>query len=147
MPNEFFNLSRDEELVTHRRRRQRDLKPPFMCVGTGDSNRNGESMDYTDTLASLPPQSIKLFRAFLRARNVDTNEVMRVRLLEQPGVNGRYVDNHLPPLLECSLVRRIQRGAYMINPLAVMPPNGHAARTRWNDLSRPTETETTPVTG
>jgi hypothetical protein len=134
MPNSILNLSYDEELVTHRRRRLRDAKPPFLIVGTGDSNRNGASMDLLDTLASLPPSSIKLFRAMVKARNVDTNEVVRTRLLS-PEVDSRFVQNHLPALMECDLIRRIQRGIYMINPLAVMPPNGNAARTAWAGLS------------
>jgi hypothetical protein len=146
MPNEILNLSYDEELVTHRRRRVRDAKPPFLIVGTGDSNRNGASMDLLDILASLPPSSIKLFRAMVKARDVDTNQVVRMRLLAQPNIDARYVDNHLPALMNSDLIRRVQRGAYMINPLAVMPPNGNAARATWINL-RETERATTPVTG
>lgn len=149
MPNEILNLSYDEELVTHRRRRLRDAKPPFLVVGTGDSNRNGASMDLLDILSALPPSSIKLFRAMVKARNVDNNEVVRTRLLAQPDVDSRYVQNHLPALMECDLVRRIQRGIYMINPLAVMPPNGNAARAQWSILGQQTSDDAaaTPVTG
>lgn len=146
MPNESLNLSLDEELVTYRRRRSRsDRKPPFFICGLGGSNRHGESMDLIDVLLGLPTASGKLFRAMLKARNVETNEVARVALLQQPGIDPRYIQNHMPAVIESGLVRRIQRGQFIINPDAVMPPNSDAARHTWNSINHgPTETEPTP---
>lgn len=147
MPNESLNLSLDEELVTYRRRRSRsDRKPPFFICGLGGSNRHGESMDLIDVLLGLPTASGKLFRAMLKARNVETNEVARVALLQQPGIDPRYIQNHMPAVIESGLVRRIQRGQFIINPDAVMPPNSDAARHTWNSINLgPEETEPTPV--
>ena len=133
MPNESLNLSLDEELVTYRRRRSRnDRKPPFFICGLGGSNRHGESMDLIDTLLGMPTASGKLFRAMLKARNVETNEVDRAALLQQPGIDPRYIQNHMPAVIEAELVRRIQRGRFVINPNAVMPPNATVARDLWN---------------
>ena len=132
MPNESLNLGLDEELVTYRRRRSRsDRKPPFFICGLGGSNRHGESMDLIDTLLGMPTASGKLFRAMVKARNVDTNEVSRAALMQQPGIDPRYVQNHMPAVIESGLVRRIQRGQFIINPDAVMPPNAHGARIVW----------------
>lgn len=142
MPNENLNLSLDEELVTYRRRRPRDAKAPFIILGSGLSNRNGTSMNTLKVLLKLTAGPQQLLLEMLDHRDVDTNQVLRSRL-----ENKRQIDNHLPALIEADLVRTVQRGVYMINPLAVMPPNGTAARAMWNGLSRPTETETTPVTG
>ena len=136
MPNDPLNLSLDEELVTYRRRRSRsDRKPPFFICGLGGSNRHGESMDLIDVLLGMPTASGKLFRAMVKARNVETNEVSRVALLQQPDIDPRYVQNHMPAVIESGLVKRIQRGQFIINPDAVMPPNAHAARAVWNGLS------------
>lgn len=133
MPNESLNLTLDEELVTYRRRRSRsDRKPPFFICGLGGSNRHGESMDLIDTLLGMPTASGKLFRAMLKARNVETNEVDRAALLQQPGIDPRYIQNHMPAVIEAELVRRIQRGRFVINPNAVMPPNATVARDLWN---------------
>jgi hypothetical protein len=133
MPNESLNLGLDEELVTYRRRRSRsDRKPPFFICGLGGINRHGESMDLIDTLLGIPTASGKLFRAMLKARNVETNEVDRVALLQQPDIDARYIQNHMPAVLSSGLARRIQRGQFIINPDAVMPPNGNAARTIWD---------------
>lgn len=133
MPNESLNLTLDEELVTYRRRRSRsDRKPPFFICGLGGSNRHGESMDLIDTLLEMPTASGKLFRAMLKARNVETNEVDRAALLQQPGIDPRYIQNHMPAVIEAELVRRIQRGRFVINPNAVMPPNATVARDLWN---------------
>jgi hypothetical protein len=136
MPNESLNLSLDEELVTYRRRRSRsDRKPPFFICGLGGSNRHGESMDLIDVLLGMPTASGKLFRAMVKARNVETNEVTRTALLQQPGIDSRYVQNHMPSVIASGLAKRIVRGQFIINPDAVMPPNAHAARAVWNRLS------------
>lgn len=133
MPNESLNLGLDEELVTYRRRRSRsDRKPPFFICGLGGSNRHGESMDLIDTLLGMPTASGKLFRAMVKARNVETNEVDRAALLQQPDIDPRYIQNHMPSVIESGLVRRIRRGQFIINPDAVMPPNAHGARIVWN---------------
>src|SRR5574343_791226 len=106
MPNENLNLSLDEELVTYRRRRSRsDRKPRFFICGLGGSNRHGESMDLIDTLLGMPTASGKLFRAMVKARNVETNEVDRAALLQQPGIDARYIQNHMPAVIESGLVR------------------------------------------
>jgi hypothetical protein len=136
MPNESLNLSLDEELVTYRRRRSRsDRKPPFFICGLGGSNRHGESMDLIDVLLGMPTASGKLFRAMVKARNVETNEVTRVALLQQPGIDSRYVQNHMPAVIASGLVKRIVRGQFIINPDAVMPPNAHGVRAVWTGLS------------
>jgi hypothetical protein len=145
MPNESLNLGLDEELVTYRRRRSRsDRKPPFFICGLGGSNRHGESMDLIDTLLSMPTASGKLFRAMVKARNVDTNEVFRAALLQQPDIDPRYIQNHMPAVLASGLAKRIQRGQFIINPDAVMPPNAHGARTVWNSLNEQPQVITTP---
>jgi hypothetical protein len=136
MPNEFLNLSRDEELVTYRRRRARDAKPPFTIIGNGLSNRNGRSMDTLEILTSLSPGPAKLFVAMVRARDVDTNQVARRDLIKGTELNGRHVDNHLPKLLEVDLVRRLEPGLWMINPMVIMPPNGTDARQNWSLLAQ-----------
>jgi hypothetical protein len=136
MPNESLNLGLDEELVTYRRRRSRsDRKPPFFICGLGGSNRHGESMDLIDTLLGMPTASGKLFRAMVKARNVDTNEVARAALLQQPDIDPGYIQNHMPAVIASGLVRRIQRGQFIINPDAVMPPNAHGARIVWESLN------------
>lgn len=84
-------------------------------------------MNVISVLAELPPSSIKLFDLMVKAREVGTNEVMRVNL----DVDSRFVQNHMPALIEKNLVKRIKRGHYIINPDAVMPPNVRAARTLW----------------
>lgn len=133
MPNESLNLTLDEELVTYRRRRSRsDRKPPFFICGLGGSNRHGESMDLIDVLLGMPTASGKLFRAMVKARNVETNEVDRAALLQQPGIDPRYIQNHMPAVIESGLARRIRRGQFILNPDAVMPPNAHGARIVWN---------------
>ena len=133
MPNESLNLGLDEELVTYRRRRGRsDRKPPFFICGLGGSNRHGESMDLIDTLLGMPTASGKLFRAMVKARNVETNEVARADLVQQPGIDARYVQNHMPAVINSGLARRVQRGHFVINPDAVMPPNATIARGLWN---------------
>lgn len=135
MPNESLNLSLDEELVTYRRRRSRtDRKAPYFICGLGGSNRNGESMNVVEVLAELSPAAIKLFSVMLKARSVETNVVFRTDLMKT--VNTRYVDNHMPLLMAVDLVRRSQRGTYMINPLAVMPPNGTEARAIYLSLEK-----------
>ena len=145
MPNESLNLGLDEELVTYRRRRSRsDRKPPFFICGLGGSNRHGESMDLIDTLLGMPTASGKLFRAMVKARNVDTNEVARAALLQQPDIDPRYIQNHMPAVIASGLVRRIQRGQFIINPDAVMPPNAHGARIVWNSLNEQAEVIDTP---
>lgn len=136
MPNESLNLGLDEELVTYRRRRSRaDRKPPFFICGLGGSNRHGESMDLIDTLLGMPTASGKLFRAMVKARNVDTNQVDRTALLQQPGIDPRYVQNHMPAVIESGLARRLRRGQFVLNPDAVMPPNSQAARDLWRSCS------------
>lgn len=135
MPNDLLNISLDEELVTYRRRRMRnDRKAPFFICGIGGTNRNGDSMNVIETLASTPSASIKLFSAMLKARVVETNQVLRSVLSQQPGIDARYIDNHMPGLIEARLVKRVQRGIYLINPNAVMPPNGIAAKAQWSSL-------------
>lgn len=151
MPNEIFNITSDEELVTYRRRRQRDFKAPFLIVGNGMVNRHGKSMNTLKMLLSLSPGPAKLFLAMVEARDVDSNTVHRTSILNEE-LNARHLDNHMPALVEAGLVRRMKRGMYMINPWAVMPPNGHDAREAWAGLSRAEEssentTATTPVTG
>lgn len=91
-------------------------------------------MDLIDTLLEMPTASGKLFRAMVKARNIDTNEVDRAALLQQPGIDPRYIQNHMPPVIRSGLVKRIQRGRFIINPNAVMPPNGSEARALWNNL-------------
>ena len=137
MPNDILNLSRDEELVTYRRRRQRDAKAPFLIIGTGESNRNGKSMNTLRILTSLSPGPAKLFVALVEVRDIDTNQVTRRSLIKQGEINNRHVDNHLPALIELDLVRRIEPGLWIINPMVIMPPNGTEARTLWNSLREP----------
>lgn len=84
-------------------------------------------MNVISVLAGLPPSSIKLFDLMVRAREVGTNEVIRTNL----DVDSRFIQNHMPALIDCELVRRIKRGHYIINPDAVMPPNARAARALW----------------
>jgi len=128
MPNDKLNLSLDEELVTYRRRRSRtDRKAPYFICGLGGANRHGESMNVVEVLAGLSPAAIKLFSAMLKTRVVESNLVLREQLVKN-GVDSRSVDNHMPLLMAVDLVRRISRGVYMINPMAVMPPNGTEAR-------------------
>lgn len=137
MPNESLNLGLDEELVTYRRRRSRsDRKPPFFICGLGGSNRHGESMDLIDVLLGMPTASGKLFRAMVKARNVETNEVDRTALLQQPGIDARYIQNHMPAVIDSKLARRIRRGQFILNPDAVMPPNAHGARIVWNAAAK-----------
>ena len=137
MPNESLNLTLDEELVTYRRRRSRsDRKPPFFICGLGGSNRHGESMDLIDVLLGMPTASGKLFRAMVKARNVETNEVDRTALLQQPGIDPRYIQNHMPAVIASDLARRIRRGQFILNPDAVMPPNAHGARIVWNAAAK-----------
>lgn len=141
MPNENLNLSLDEELVTYRRRRMRDAKAPFIILGNGLSNRNGTSMNTLKVLLTLSPGPQKLLLELIEARDVDTNLVGRQRLKDK-----RLVQNHLAALMEVDLIRRIKPGMYMINPLAVMPPNGNDARAKWLSIERqPEGTEATPV--
>ena len=140
MPNEKLNLSLDEELVTYRRRRMRDAKAPFLILGNGQSNRNGTSMNTLKVLLTLSPGPQKLLLELIEARDTDTNQVLRAKLKDK-----RLVQNHLSALIEADLVRRIKSGLYMINPLAVMPPNGNAARATWINLAPPDEAPT-PVT-
>ena len=104
-----------------------ERKPPYFICGLGGHNRNGESMNVISVLAELPPSSIKLFDLMVKAREVGTNEVMRLNL----DVDSRFIQNHMPALIEKQLVRRIKRGHYIINPDAVMPPNARAARALW----------------
>lgn len=146
MPNDFLNLSPDEELVTYRRRRKRsDAKAPFFIAGLGGNNRNGESMNLIRVLGEVSRASHQLFSAMVDVRAIDTNVVTRDSLLNTPGINARYVDNHLPDLIEAGLVKRVHRGRYLINPYAVMPPNGTDARAMWNTVNHvQTETETAP---
>ena len=108
-----------------------ERKAPYFICGLGGSNRNGESMNVISVLASLPPSSIKLFDAMIKAREVGTNEVLSPSL----ELDARYIQNHMPALIECGLVRRIKRGHFIINPDAVMPPNSRAARTLWLSLA------------
>jgi hypothetical protein len=112
-----------------------ERKAPYFMCGLGGRNRNGESMDVLDTLASLSPSSIKLFRAMVQARARGTNIVDRDDLIDGL-INARYVQNHMPALVDCDLVRRVKRGEYMINPDAVMLPNGEAAREQWLSLAQ-----------
>ena len=89
-------------------------------------------MDLIDTLLGMPTASGKLFRAMVKARNVETNEVDRAALLQQPDIDPRYIQNHMPAVIASGLVRRIRRGQFILNPDAVMPPNAHGARIVWN---------------
>lgn len=120
-------------------------KPPFFIAGLGGINRHGESMELLDVLASLPPSSIKLFSLMVKERDTQTNMVDLAAIRQH--VNARYVDNHMPALMDCNLVRRVQRGRYMINPVAIMPPDLNAARVVYRGLSREKGEAATPVTG
>ena len=95
-------------------------------------------------LLSLNPGPQKLLLEMIEARDVDTNQVSRKALKDK-----RLLQNHVSALMRVDLVRRMQAGMYMINPLAVMPPNGNAARATWSILLKETEedTATTPVKG
>lgn len=149
MPNETINVivSTAEEAVIHTRPRVRDYKVPFTMYGNGLSNRNGVSLDIADVMCELTDGPRNLLRAMIKTRNVDSNIVRHQGLIAREDTTNRSISNHMPVLIQRDYVRRIQRGLYLINPYLVLPPDGVAARAMWKDLSRPTETETTPVTG
>ena len=134
MPHDI-KLSPDEEYVTYRRRRNRNTrKPPFFICGLGGNNRNGESMDVINAILNMPTASGRLFNAMIKARDVETNVVLRVSLLQQPEIDEKYISNHMAAVIREGLVRRIQRGLFIINPDAVMPPNTKDAHTMWQSL-------------
>jgi hypothetical protein len=128
MPSVRPELRDPENWTLIPNRPQAERKAPYFICGLGGSNRNGESMNVISVLASLPPSSIKLFDVMVRMREIGTNEVVSDELQLEP----RYIQNHMPALIEASLVRRLKRGHYMINPDAVMPPNARAARALWS---------------
>lgn len=97
-------------------------------------------MNTIKVLLSLSPGPQKLMLELLEARDIDTNQVLRSRLQDK-----RLIQNHMAALMEVDLVRRIQKGVYMINPFAVMPPNGNAARAQWSILWQGTEETAAPT--
>ena len=114
------------------KRSESSAKPPYFMCGSGGSNRNGDSVDLIDKLADLSPSSIRLFRAMLKARNLETNMVQKADL----SVDARYIYNHLPALVECSLVKRVKSTVFMLNPDAVMPPDIKTMRAIWLSLDK-----------
>lgn len=150
MPNRTVNVTVEtgEEVVFHRRTRRMDAKMPFLMLGNGQTNRNGTSVDFLMTMLELHQAPRKLMMQMIEVRNVDSNLVTHEALMGAPGMNKRIIDNHMPALIDIGLVRRVKRGLYLINPLAVLPPNGIAAREMWNSIYPASEeTEPTPVTG
>lgn len=123
---------------------------PFLMLGNGQTNRHGTSFDFMGAMLELSRAQRKLMVHMIDQRNVDSNLVTHEALMAVPGVNKRVLDNHVPALIAIGLVKRIKRGLYMINPLAVLPPNGIEARAQWIAIS-PTsvknETVATPVEG
>lgn len=113
-------------------------------------------MDMLGEVIKLRHASQQLFHQMVRFRDKETNLVYTNsygvgtttgRVVDFPFSN-KFVRNHWPALQEANLVRRVKRGCFMINPDAVIPLTAYpAAKAQWDDLSRPTETETTPVTG
>jgi hypothetical protein len=102
-------------------------------------------MNLIRVLGTVSRASHVLFSAMVDARAIDTNVVARDNLLNEPGMSARYVDNHLPGLIEAGLVKRMHRGCYLINPFAVMPPNGAEARAAWGMVTHgDQETEPAP---
>jgi hypothetical protein len=154
MPNRTVNVTVEtgEEVVFHRRTRRTDTKMPFLMLGNGQTNRNGTSVDFLMTMLELHQAPRKLMLQMVEVRSVDSNLVTHEALMGTLGMNKRIIDNHMPALIDIGLVRRVKRGLYLINPLAVLPPNGIAAREMWDKLSileqRTEETAApTPVTG
>jgi hypothetical protein len=151
MPNNTLNivLSTNDEAVVHTRSRTRDRKVPFTMFGNGKDNRNGASMNILELMCELTDGPRKLFTAMVACRNEDNNTVRHTSLL-QANVPSRAIGNHLPVLIEKDMVRRVQRGLYLINPYLVLPPEGHEARAQWIAISPDSgknETVATPVEG
>jgi hypothetical protein len=136
MPNNTLNvaLANGEEVVFHRRARRTDLKMPFLMLGNGLTNQHGTSVDLIGKMCELHTAPRKLLVRMIQQRDVHTNLVTHQALMALPDVNKRTLDNHMPALIKLDLVRRVQRGVYMINPLAVLPPNGIDARAQWLQL-------------
>ncbi len=128
MSRRTIEIKDDEELVIGARRRDVELKPPFLICGTGGRNRNGESMNLFKVLSTLPSASVKLFATLVEQRDVGSNEVVL------PG--SRTLENHMPKLIASGLVRRVRRSVFLINPDAVMPPKYRAVKIAWLSLGK-----------
>ena len=126
-----IEIKDDEEIVIGSRRRDVERKPPFLICGSGGANRNGESLNLIKLLSMLTPGSVKLFAAMVERRDVSTNVVV---IVGDAIFSSKYLENHMPGLIKCGLVKRIKRSTFMINPDALMPPKYRVARIEWDKL-------------
>ena len=92
--------------------------PSFYGFGNGKTNRNNmTSINIPKVMRQLSKPAFNLFWQFVEERNRRTNIVEYIVVPEKRAWMSRTTKE----LMKYDLVLRLQRGQYIINPLAVLP--------------------------
>ena len=95
-------------------------KPPFIMVGDGTSNRNGDTMDFITILAELPADE-RFMMKLVYQRSDSGRRIARIDYSSISAADKRKISTAYKKLRSKDYIRRWSRGVFMINPRLILP--------------------------
>ena len=115
-------LEEDFEEVRYLRKRRKNVLPSFEMLCNGNDNRNykGKSMDAISYLENMSPKSkeMKTWRYLKENRDADSNMVIISLTTEE---KRDFFYKGIKKLVKDDVARKVNSGAYMINPFFFVP--------------------------
>lgn len=117
-------------------------KPHFNMIGTGRIFMNSKRLPAVDLLKEMANMTAGESFTFLHLRDsiiYDHKEkeyelYIPIKQTEFTTYQKKLFKLGAKSLIERDLIRRVKRGTYMINPMAVIAKNFTAAEIEWNQL-------------
>ncbi len=119
---------------------QRIVQPNYYRIGNGTMNKHGiQSTDLIDEVMNMSKAEQFLIKQIKAGSYYDTEigAYTFVTTLDQSAMTStekQYILKGYKLLLAKNLVKRVRRGAYMINPTALVPNRYEDAQKLWSTL-------------
>lgn len=124
-------VSNEELEVTIKHKKKLYGTPPFVCIGRGENNQNGEALNLCRILLSLSAREGRVLSDLIEAYNYETGCSTVDPWIKNPSA----FSEGLASLRRQGLVRRIKRRMHMLNPNLVISPKHYSVLVqRWDAL-------------
>ena len=130
-----ITMETDEEVTVTARKQKYDY-PPFIMVGNGEQNKNGQSIDIVDTLCTFSKPEQMAFKKISEQLEClkDSRKKHNACVVKNKDL-GKAQQNFktgVSSLINKGLVKRIKREHYLINPDLIITKNYLEDKIEWN---------------
>lgn len=137
-----ISLNADEILEIRSKKIKSDNKPHFNMIGTGRNGMSSTTLPTVDLLYEMNQMTSAEGFAFLTLRDnimfLSREEgyapFIKVSQVDMTKYQQKVFRDGIPKLIAKDLVRRVKRGVYMINPMAIIPSDFAESEKLWMEL-------------